>query len=84
MSAGRWVILISVLLALLLVGAFLLHPLVRFTACLYFERFDRAEAVYLASMQDSEKRKATAEDSIDTNETAEDLILSLQEALSGD
>ena len=46
MSAGRWVILISLLLVLLLVGAFLLHPLVRFTACLYFERFDAAASVY--------------------------------------
>ena len=60
MSAGRWVILISVLLALLLVGAFLLHPLVRFTACLWFERFDRAEAVYRSAMAGSESLDAAA------------------------
>ena len=54
MNAGRWVILISLLLMLLLVGAFLLHPLVRFTACLRLQRFDKVEAVYRSAMDGSQ------------------------------
>lgn len=55
MSRGRWIVLISLLVLLLLVGAFLLHPLVRFTVSLYLERFDRASSVYLSAIRGSER-----------------------------
>ena len=44
-----------ILLLLLVLGAFLLHPLVRFSINLYLDRFDRAESVYLSGIRDSER-----------------------------
>ena len=64
MRKKRWIILISVLLPLLLLGAFLLHPLVRFTLDLYLERFDSAESVYLSGIQDSERLRAAAREQL--------------------
>ena len=46
MKAGKWIILILVLLVLLC-GVVLSDPLMRFTLNLAMERFDEAEAVYL-------------------------------------
>lgn len=57
MKRGLWIIL---LLMLLLLGVFLLHPLVRFTLNLHLERFDRAETVYLAGLRDSERLEGVA------------------------
>ena len=48
MKPVKWIVLISLLLLLLVLGAFLLHPLGRFSINLYLDRFDRAESVYLS------------------------------------
>ena len=51
MKRGKWIALISLLLLILLLGAFLAHPLVRFTASLYLERYERAESVYRSGIR---------------------------------
>ena len=55
MKPVKWIVLISLLLLLLVLRAFLLHPLVRFSINLYLDRFDRAESVYLSGIRDSER-----------------------------
>lgn len=53
MKAAKRIILI--LLPVLLIGALLLHPLVRFTVNLYLDRFDQAASVYLASIRGNQR-----------------------------
>lgn len=64
MRRARWVILIAALLLLLLLGAFLLHPLVRFTLALHLDRFDQAESVYLSRIQSSEQLDGAAREQL--------------------
>ena len=64
MKRGKWIALISLLLLILLLGAFLAHPLVRFTASLYLERYDRAESVYLSGIRDSERLDRAAREQL--------------------
>ena len=64
MRRGRLFILIAALLTLLVLGAALMHPLVRFTLALRFEGFDRAESVYLSRIQSSEKLDGAAREQL--------------------
>ncbi len=64
MKPVKWIVLISLLLLLLVLGAFLLHPLVRFSINLYLDRFDRAESVYLSGIRDSERLDKAAREQL--------------------
>ena len=64
MRRGRRIALISLLLLVLALGAFLMHPLVRFTASLYLERFEKAESVYLAAIRGSERLDGAAREQL--------------------
>ena len=64
MRRGRLFILIAALLTLLVLGAALMHPLVRFTLALHLEGFDRAESVYLSRIQSSEKLDGAAREQL--------------------
>ena len=64
MTAAKWIGLILLLLVLL-AGALLLHPFVRFSLYLRLERFDDAQAVYRSHIVDAPRLKANAWESLD-------------------
>lgn len=65
MKRTKRLILISLLL-LLLAGALLLDPLVRFSLALQMERFDHAEAVYLSRLEKSDQLRQEADEKLQT------------------
>ena len=86
MNAVKWIGLF-LLLSVLLAGALLLHPFIRFSLDLRLERFDDAQAVYRSHIVDAPRLKAKAWESLDgyarrTLSAYYDKTLPFDEALS--